>query len=58
MSYKEPNAYIVMKTFCGIFLCCLDALHIIKKNGIAFNDFWRTVKYTHFSIFLFHKCRA
>ena len=47
-----------MKTFCGIFLCCLDALHIIKKNGIEFYDFWRTVKYAHFSIFLFHMCRA
>ena len=44
--------YIVMKSFCGILLCCLDAPPIIKRNGIEFHDFWRIVKYAHFSILL------
>ena len=36
------------------FLCCLDAPVIIKRNGIGFHDFSRTVKYAHFSILIFY----
>ena len=40
--------YIVMKTFCGILLYCLDASPIIKRYGIRLHDFWQIVKYAHF----------
>ena len=41
MSWKQHNAFILWwKAFCGILLCCLDALQTIKRNGIEFHDFW------------------
>ena len=49
---KSIHIYIVIKTFCGIILCCLDASVITTRNDNELHDFSKIMKYTHFSILL------